>query len=361
MTQTANVPAPEPVSRIPRETVRLDPQPEMLPCEAPLLYEGVSDSLIPCRQIKKPHCRGIALDAAITLRAEHAGAPDQKPHASGQCPDVSAYASRETSRARALGCTDLYGSVRKVYGFRAKVYGFRMLPVGLGTVLRCDQSTHNVGKAFLVSRGQRRAIEQREDSAPPRLPASGRQEPKKHGQRLLHPALAGPGDVPTMALLRHYQQCVRHLCSDYHVPAKLPACCPRNGCTIPVWKEGAIARTALVRVSGVLREAAALGNGLEPDCLPAGAVRMCESIGDRRFTPLACRRDDRRRSRRQPEAAIAGNAESTQGPVKPFAWKCFKQDAKRGLHGSASAGTQEIRMSRRRTNLCAEQRRSRQS
>ena len=109
MTQTANVPALGPVLQIPRETVRPEPQPETPPSRAPLLYVGASDSLIPCPKIKEPRRRDIAMDTAVALCAERAGARHQKPHLSGQLPGrFRIRLVREVSRTR----FGLYGSVR---------------------------------------------------------------------------------------------------------------------------------------------------------------------------------------------------------------------------------------------------------
>ena len=133
MTQTANVPALGPVLQILRETVRPEPQPETPPSRAPLLYVGASDSLIPCPKIKEPRRRGIAMDTAVTLCAERAGAPDQKPHPPDQALAVSAYASRagvfNMSRTR----VGVYGGVRFVYGLCTELSGFRPVCVPFGT------------------------------------------------------------------------------------------------------------------------------------------------------------------------------------------------------------------------------------
>ena len=99
MTQTADVAAREPVSRMPREAVRLglEPHPETLPSKAAFLYEGVSDGLIPCLKIQEPQRRHI------TLCAEHPGARHQEPD-----PRTNAWPFPHASRAPALGCADVY-------------------------------------------------------------------------------------------------------------------------------------------------------------------------------------------------------------------------------------------------------------
>ena len=120
MTQTANVPVLGPVLQILRETVRPEPQPETPPSRAPFLYVGASDSLIPRLKIKEPRRRGIAMDTAVTLCAERAGARHQRPHLSDQLPGrFRIRLAREVSRTR----FGLYGfvricteSVRFVYG-----------------------------------------------------------------------------------------------------------------------------------------------------------------------------------------------------------------------------------------------------
>ena len=73
MTQTADVPAGEPVSQIPRELARVDlePRPETLRSRAALLYERVYDSLIPRLEVQEPHSRRTALDTANTLCPEY--------------------------------------------------------------------------------------------------------------------------------------------------------------------------------------------------------------------------------------------------------------------------------------------------
>ena len=81
MKRTANVPARELVSQIPREAASagVDPQPETLRSRAALLYEAIDDGLIACLEIKEPHRRSVALDTAITLCTEYAVAPHQEP------------------------------------------------------------------------------------------------------------------------------------------------------------------------------------------------------------------------------------------------------------------------------------------
>ena len=237
MTQTANVPALGPVLQILRETVRPEPQPETPPSRAPLLYVGASDTLIPCPKIKEPRRRGIAMDTAITLCAEHAGAPDQKPHPPDQALAVSAYASRETSRARALGCTDLYGFVRICTESVRFVYGKCTVFVRRCTVLGCSPpalerydgltNRRRIWKKSVPCRSRsdgRGAIEQQRHPEPSRLPAGVRREHNEHGQRLPHPAIAAPqGGAPTMAVARHCQPSECHLGTDYHRPSTPPA------------------------------------------------------------------------------------------------------------------------------------------
>ena len=80
MTRTADVPARELVSQIPREaaSVGLEPQPETLRSRAARLYEAIDDGLIACLEIKEPHRRRIVLDTAITLCTEYAVARHQE-------------------------------------------------------------------------------------------------------------------------------------------------------------------------------------------------------------------------------------------------------------------------------------------
>ena len=81
LTRTADVPARELVSQIPREAASagVDPQPETLRSRAALLYEAMDDSLIPRLQVKEPHSRRIDLDTAITLCPEYAVARYREP------------------------------------------------------------------------------------------------------------------------------------------------------------------------------------------------------------------------------------------------------------------------------------------
>ena len=79
MTQTAGVPARESVSQILCIAAALKPQPVTLPSRTAHLNEAIDDSLIPRLKINKPHRRRIALDAAITLRAELDGGRHREP------------------------------------------------------------------------------------------------------------------------------------------------------------------------------------------------------------------------------------------------------------------------------------------
>ena len=110
MTQTAHVPAREPVPENQREAARLDLelQPGTLLSRAALLYKRICDSLILCLKIKEPHCRRNVLHTGIMLCAGHAGARYQEPDSTDRCLTVSAPASRTravyVSRARVAVC-----------------------------------------------------------------------------------------------------------------------------------------------------------------------------------------------------------------------------------------------------------------
>ena len=91
LTQTAHVPAREPVSQFLREAARLglEFRREMLLSRAALLYKRIYDSLIPCLKIKEPHRRRNVLYTAIMLCAGHAGARYQEPDPTDRCLTVS--------------------------------------------------------------------------------------------------------------------------------------------------------------------------------------------------------------------------------------------------------------------------------
>ena len=137
LTRTADVPARELVSQIPREAASagVDPQPETLRSRAALLYEAMDDSLIPRLQVKEPHSRRIALDTAITLCPEYAVARYREP-------DFLVHARHfRTCLAYALSLRGTRARLR-----RTVVYGFGMVPADLGTAPTYDQSRQNIGQ-----------------------------------------------------------------------------------------------------------------------------------------------------------------------------------------------------------------------
>ena len=164
MTQGANVPAREAVSRILRETVRLGPQPrpETLRCRAALLYKRIYCSLVLCLKIKELHHRRIALATAITLCAGHAAARHQEPDPTGRCLTVSTSGSRARRlrlarpRCGVRMCADLG---RSPLNFQGR---FRMT-----NVLRKWKT------GFANIRGQGRAIRPRRHSERHRFPSDG--------------------------------------------------------------------------------------------------------------------------------------------------------------------------------------------
>ena len=160
MTRTADIPAREAVSRILRETARLGLKPglETLRCRATRLYKRIYDSPVLCLKIKELHGRRIALDTAITLCAWHAAARHQEPDPTDRCRAVSASVSRARRvriarpRCGVRMCADLGWSPLTFQGH------FRMT-----NILRTWET------GFANIRGQRRAIQQRGHSAPPRF------------------------------------------------------------------------------------------------------------------------------------------------------------------------------------------------
>ena len=72
MIQNAHVPAREPVSDILREAARLglEAQPGTLPCRAKLLHATVDETLDRLRRAGEPLRHYVALDTAVTLRAD---------------------------------------------------------------------------------------------------------------------------------------------------------------------------------------------------------------------------------------------------------------------------------------------------
>ena len=160
MTQGANVPAREALSRILRETARLglEPRPETLRCRATRLYKRIYGSLVLCLKIKELHRRCIALDTAISLCVGHAAARHQEPDPTDQCRAASASGSRgrrlrlARPRCGVRMCADLGRSPLTFQGH------FRMT-----NILRKWET------AFANIRGQGRAIQQRGHSAPPRF------------------------------------------------------------------------------------------------------------------------------------------------------------------------------------------------
>ena len=91
MTQTAHVPAREPVSQFLREAARLglELRRETLRSRAELLYKRICDSLIPCPKIKEPHRPRNVLYTAVMLCAGHAGGRYQEPDPTDRCLPVS--------------------------------------------------------------------------------------------------------------------------------------------------------------------------------------------------------------------------------------------------------------------------------
>ena len=104
MTLTAHVSARERVSHIKHEAARREPQVRTPPSKTARLHEAIGDSLIPCLTVEESRRRGIDLDTAITLRAEHGATRYRKPDATDRCPAISAYVSRTR--------VGVYGSVR---------------------------------------------------------------------------------------------------------------------------------------------------------------------------------------------------------------------------------------------------------
>ena len=105
MTQTAHVPAREPVSHILHEGARLEMQSETLSSKAALHNDSISGSLIPCLSTREPDGRDIPLGTDITLCAGHAAARHRELGPHDRCLAVSA----GLSRTRAYG---VYGCVR---------------------------------------------------------------------------------------------------------------------------------------------------------------------------------------------------------------------------------------------------------
>ena len=81
MTGTAHIPGRKTLYRILGEAIRLglELRPKTLRSRAALQYGRIYDSLIPLQKVKEPHRRRIALDTAIILCAEHAGARHREP------------------------------------------------------------------------------------------------------------------------------------------------------------------------------------------------------------------------------------------------------------------------------------------
>ena len=98
MTRTADLPARELVSQIPREATSagVDPQPETLRSRAARLYEAIDDGLIACLEIKKPHRRSIALDT----RHHPLHRVRRSPPSGARLPDRCLAISGPVSRAR---------------------------------------------------------------------------------------------------------------------------------------------------------------------------------------------------------------------------------------------------------------------
>ena len=161
MTQGANVPAREAVSRILRETARLglQPRPGTLRGRAARLYKRIYGSLVVCLKIKKLHRRRIALDTAITLCAGHAATRHQEPDPTDRCLTVSTSGSRARRlrlarpRCGVRMCAD---SGRSPLTFQGH---FRMTNI----LKKWKTGFANIG-------GQGRAIRPRGHSEPPRFP-----------------------------------------------------------------------------------------------------------------------------------------------------------------------------------------------
>ena len=158
MTQTAGIPAREPVSRFSREMacLGLELQLETLPFRIALLYEGISDSLIHRLKSEESHRRRTALDTDHPVGQVCRSAPSGARH-----PLIGAWLFPHTSRPPALGCTYVYGvctgSIRCVYGFGTVPTDLRRTPPhdawtkNTGNSVRCyprTRASHSAAKTF---------------------------------------------------------------------------------------------------------------------------------------------------------------------------------------------------------------------
>ena len=165
MTQTADIPAREPVSRFSRQVafLGLELQLETLPSGTALLYEVISDNLIHRLKIEEPHRRRTALDTDHAVGQVCRSAPS-----GARYPLIAAWPFPHASRPPALGCTYVYGvctgSVRNVYGVCTVLYGFGTVPADLrrtpphaawtqntGNGVRCyprTRASHSAAKTF---------------------------------------------------------------------------------------------------------------------------------------------------------------------------------------------------------------------
>ena len=220
LTQTAHVPAREPVPENQREAARLglELRRETLLSRAALLYHRICDSLIPWLKIKESH------------RIPYRPGPRRRPmRRASQGPLSGARFHRPTpdrSRTRLAHARRLR-LARPRCGVRKCADSGCSTPTKEGRH-RMTDPRRTWEKALLANRRQRRAIQQRGHSAPSRLPAGVCREHKEHGQRLPHPATAAPqGGAPTMAVAPHYHPSECHLGRDYRRSSTPSACGPR--------------------------------------------------------------------------------------------------------------------------------------
>ena len=227
MTQTAHVPAREPVYQILREALRLGLELRLQNAVVPEPHSrtsGFTRASFPSGKSRNSTARRIALDTANTRCAEHAGARHQEPDFT---PDARHF-RRHLARPR-------------VFCFApARVGGVRLCTdLGLSPPTpeghsRMTNRRRTWETGFPGIRGRGRPIQQQGHSAPPRLPTDVQQELREREQRALQSALAAPQrGVPTMTLAQHCRQPWRHPGIDCHRSATPPSCLPRPHCAAP--------------------------------------------------------------------------------------------------------------------------------
>ena len=180
MTQGANVPTREALSRILRATARLgpEPRPETLRSKAALLFKRIYDSLVLCLEIKELPGRRIALDTAITLCAEHAAARHQEPDTTDRCRAVSA----SGSRARRLRLARPRCGVRMCADLGPS-------PLTFQAHFRMTNILRKWKTGFANIRGQGRDIQPRGHSERPRFPIDDSLIPRLKVKELRHRAI----------------------------------------------------------------------------------------------------------------------------------------------------------------------------